>query len=151
MNDILGRRAIIYVFPHQLLIPSWLRRSATYVGLKGQVGCVVTGGFFFFPSINVARRNAARGGKKKKSLDTERERARACVCVSHCQCNIQPAPLYDRDFLRHPQLSLRRITNFAVTFAGKLGSGDGIKIGVVLGGLGSGEGVRWRGGKGGVE
>lgn len=133
MNDILGRRAIIYVFPHQLLIPSWLRRSATYVGLKGQVGCVVTGGVFFFSSINVARRNAARSGKKSGNRTGC---VRACVCVRRCQCNIQPTRLYDRDFSRHPQLSLRRITNFAVTFAGKLRSGDGIKIGVVWGGGG---------------
>lgn len=63
---------------------------------------------------------------------------RACVCVRCCQCNIQATRLYDRDFLRHPQLSLRRITNFAVTFAGKLGSRDDIKTGV--GGWGGGRG-----------
>ena len=38
--------------------------------------------------------------------------------------------LYDCDFLWHPQLSLHRITNFTVTFAEKLDSGDDIKTSV---------------------
>lgn len=48
LSDILGRRAVIYVFPQQLLIPSWPQHSGAYVGLKGQAGCVVAGTFFFF-------------------------------------------------------------------------------------------------------
>lgn len=104
----------------------------------------------FFSSIKVARRNAARSGKKSGNRTVGSHAGacvRACVCVRRCQCNIQPTRLYDRDFSRHPQLSLRRITNFTVTFAGKLGSGDGIKIGVVWGEGGSGGG----GGGGGGE
>lgn len=101
-------------------------------------------GFFFFNK----RRPQERGSERKKVWKPNGgagagERCgcvRACVCVRRCQCNIQPTRLYDRDFSRHPQLSLRRITNFAVTFAGKLRSGDGIKIGVVCGGGGRGSG-----------
>lgn len=52
LNDILGGRPIIYVFPCQPLIHSWPQRSTTYVGLKGQAGRVVTAVF-----INLARRN----------------------------------------------------------------------------------------------
>lgn len=92
-------------------------------------------GFFFFFN---KRRPQERGSERKKVWKPNR--VRACVCVRRCQCNIQPTRLYDRDFSRHPQLSLRRITNFAVTFAGKLRSGDGIKIGAVWGGGGSGGG-----------
>lgn len=89
----------------------------------------------FFSSTNVARRNSAWNGEKFGDPNEGSDAGafgcvRVCVCVRHCQCNIQPARLYDCDFLRHPQLSLRRITNFAVTFAGKLGSGDDIKTGV---------------------
>ena len=53
-----------------------------------------------------------------------------CVCVCVCAVNIiYSALLYGCDFLWHPQLSLHRITNFAVTFAEKLGSGDNIETG----------------------
>lgn len=76
LSDILGRRAVIYVFPHQLLIPSWPRHSGAYVGLKGQVGCV--GAFFF---IDLTRRNAAKGTKSGKANGEQCEYAAHCACV----------------------------------------------------------------------
>lgn len=129
LSDILGRRAVIYVFPHQLLIPSWPQHSGAYVGLKGQVGCAVAGAFFwFFLYINLTHRNAGKGRKSGKPNSEQCEYAVHCACVYAVRI-IYGAWLYDHDFLWHPQLSLHRITNFAVTFAGKLGSGDDIKTG----------------------
>lgn len=72
---------MIKIFPYQLLIPSWPQHSTTYVALKDQVGCVVTGVF-----INLAHRNAAL----KRSLETElwvKWMQCVCVCVSaKCMC-----------------------------------------------------------------
>lgn len=45
LNYISGKRAIIYVFPSQLLIPTRPQCSASYVGLKGRAGHVVIGIF----------------------------------------------------------------------------------------------------------
>ena len=78
----------------------------------------------------------------------------ACVCVCVCVCAVNiiySALLYGCDFLWHPQLSLHRITNFAVTFAEKLGSGDNIETGWGGGELSpmrAAENSRWNEGEG---
>lgn len=77
LNDILGGRPIIYVFPCQLLIPSWPQHSATYVGLKGQAGRVVTAVF-----INLARRNAALNSRVETETLSD-VTTLVCACRQH--------------------------------------------------------------------
>lgn len=99
---------------------SWPRHCTAYVGLKGQAGRVVMGVF-----IQLAHRNATLN----RRLETELWVMWICVqcaCVQAVNI-IYSTLLYDCDFLWHPQLSLHRITNFAVTFSRKLDSGDNIR------------------------
>lgn len=118
MNDIFGKRAIIYVFPCQLLIPGWPQHSTAYAGLKGQAGHVVTGVF-----INLAHRNTTPNRKLEADLYVNVDTGE---CV-HAIGRVYASLLYDCGFSWHPQLSLNRITNFTVTFTEKLLSGDNIK------------------------